>query len=181
MELLCTTHTHVCMYIHVGTYIISLNLRTVEIIFDWREKIKKISLPIISRLISLAIYQGRLWTWNFGIFWSLSPSESQTQNLKLRKVTNEQLAQPSAIFKVRTEKSPMLSALDQWQNNCKFKHISRKTSYVEVLKKNILPDAAVNWTICCRKEHLQTCWLRFSEKGKEKKRFLAVTRTECTL
>lgn len=25
--------------------------------------------------------------------------------------------------------------------------------------KGILPDGAVNWTICCRKEHQKSCWL----------------------
>lgn len=33
-----------------------------------------------------------------------------------------------------------------------------------------LPDVAVSWPICCRKEHLRPCWLTFSaeEKGNRK-------------
>lgn len=51
---------------------------------------------------------------------------------------------------------------------------------VKVLKKSILPDAAVSWTICYRKGHWMACWLRFSKREREK-RWHAVTQTEYTL
>lgn len=94
-----------------------------------------------------------------------------TQNLKSRKLTSEEPHSPfSRKPPARCTRTtawtihacPETAQLQVWAhlqgNQC-----------VKVLRKSILPDAAVSWTICYRKGHWAACWLRFSKGGKRRK------------